>query len=432
MSEIVNALDGRYYVSLWVALQVLAFQHPMPHRRRYRVRAAAGGAALLFAVRWILLFQSYVFSVPLATRLMMGCLATLLILLCCDVPPIQAAYAALWAMVTQQTMQNASSVLLNLVLRQGFPPNYGLYLAIWMAAVLPLSYHLLAIPLFGGDCRITRRLFATASVLFLEFELVQNVPAIKISLDGQSGLNQNYQFVLMNGACILVALYLVHTLSVKRRAEDELAIANALRRSQREQYETARRHVLLINRRCHELKMQLADLSRARTASEQQQCLTRLSEAVDIYDSRLATGNDVLDMALAEQRLYCREHGIRLHCVADGRLLSFVEAADLYTLATCMLRRAVEQTEKLPELQRELDLAIYDRQGMAVLETAWMLQPGGAEASTLPARSEGIGELLHKYGAELFAGSEHGCAVLRCLIPVPKQQAGVQDNKSIP
>ena len=174
-------------------------------------------------------------------------------------------------MVTQQTMQNASSVLLNLVLRQGFPPNYGLYLAIWMAAVLPLSYHLLAIPLFGGDCRITRRLFATASVLFLEFELVQNVPAIKISLDGQSGLNQNYQFVLMNGACILVALYLVHTLSVKRRAEDELAIANALRRSQREQYETARRHVLLINRRCHELKMQLADLSRARTASEQQQ-----------------------------------------------------------------------------------------------------------------------------------------------------------------
>ena len=91
---------------------------------------------------------------------------------------------------------------------------------------------------------------------------------------------------------------------------------------------------------------------------------------MDIYDSRLATGNDVLDMALAEQRLYCREHGIRLHCVADGRLLSFVEAADLYTLATCMLRRAVEQTEKLPELQRELDLAIYDRQGMAVLKTA--------------------------------------------------------------
>ena len=68
----------------------------------------------------------------------------------------------------------------------------------------------------------------------------------------------------MNSICLLVAMYLVHTLFVKRQAEAKLAAANALRQHQREQYETARRHVALINHRCHELKVQLASLQQAR------------------------------------------------------------------------------------------------------------------------------------------------------------------------
>lgn len=409
-------LDGRYYISLWVVLQLLILLWPLPHRHHVRLRMAVGGLVLLLIGRGLLLLQSYVISVPLLIRTLMGAAAALLALFCCQVRPLQAAYAAIWATMTQQTLQNASSVLLNLLREAGIQIPYWLYLLCWMAVTLPLGYHLLGRPLFGGGYMPGRRHLAVVAALFVEFELVQGVPDIKILQDGASGLGQNYQFILMNGICLLVAMYLVHTVFVKRQTEAELAVANALRQSQKERYETAKRNVALINHRCHELKMQLASLRRARTASEQQQCLTRLSEAVDIYDSRLATGNDVLDMVLAEQGLYCRERGVQLHCVADGAQLNFLEDADLYVLCTGILQQAIGQTAALPDpQQRELDVAVYRRQGMVVLETAGMLPAGAVPAA--PALPQGLDGILQKYDAGLFAGVEHGSAVLRCLIP---------------
>lgn len=409
--------DGRYYVSLWIVLQVLAFGWCMPRRSHFFLRIFPSAFLLVLAGRQLLLVQSFVLSVPLVIRTVMGLVSALMLLWISTATPVQALYGAIWAMMTQQTIQNASSVLLNDLLGRGLVPHYGLYLLVWMAVTLPLTWWFLARPLFGGSYQVGRRHLAVAAVLFAEFELVQGVPDIKIGIDGSPGLGQNYQFVLMNGICLLVALYLVHTLFVKRQAEAELAVANALRRSQKERYETAKRNVALINRRCHELKVQLADLQRARTSGEQQQCLNRLSEAVEIYDSSLTTGHDVLDMILAEQSLYCREQGIMVHCVADGAQLQFMEDSDLYVLCTGILQQTVAQIQNQPASgQRELDLQVYRRQGVVVLEAAAALS--GKEPQPVPSLPEGIVDILHKYGAELFSAQEHGCAVVRCLFPV--------------
>ena len=114
-------LDGRYYISLWVVLQLLILLWPLPHRRHVRLRMAVGGLVLLLIGRGLLLLQSYVISVPLLIRTLMGAAAALLALFCCQVRPLQAAYAAIWATMTQQTLQNASSVLLNLLREAPIP-----------------------------------------------------------------------------------------------------------------------------------------------------------------------------------------------------------------------------------------------------------------------------------------------------------------------
>lgn len=409
--------DGRYYVSLWMVLQVLVFGWCLPRRPRFFLRMLPAAFLLFLAGRQLLLVQSYVLSVPLVIRAVMGLASAVMLLWISTAAPARALYGASWAMMTQQTLQNASSVLLNDLLGREILPHYGLYLLVWMAVTLPLTWWFLARPLFSGSYQVGRRHLAVAAVLFAEFELVQGVPDIKIGIEGSPGLGQNYQFVLMNGICLLVALYLVHTLFVKRQAEAELAVANALRRSQKERYETAKRNVALINRRCHELKVQLADLQRARTSGEQQQCLDRLSEAVEIYDSSLTTGHDVLDMILAEQSLYCREQGIGVHCVADGAQLQFMEDADLYVLCTGILQQTVALIQNQPDSgQRELDLQVYRRQGVVVLEAAAALSGAGPQPGQ--AMPEGVLDILHKYGAELFSAQEHGCAVVRCLFPV--------------
>lgn len=413
--------DGRYYISLWIILQTLVYMQVIPHRKRYVPKAMLGGLLLLFVCRGILWIQSYYISVPLATKTMMALVLWAFAIVCCEIQAGQALYMVLWSLITQQTLQNASGVLLNLLWDYGIRISYPLYLLIWLAATLPAVYYLLAVPLFKNAYVVGRRHLLLAGVLFVEFELVQGIPDIKIT---SAGLGQNYQFVLMNGICLLVALYLVHTLFVKHLAENELTMAYALQKSQRERYEVAKRNVALINHHCHILKVQLSELRAAKTASEQQQCLDRLSDAVDNYDSFFDTNSDVLNMVLTEQSLYGRENGIRIHCVADGTQLEFISPADLYVLCTNVIQHTMENAKALQNpAMRQIDIAVYRRQGLAIIETASLLnETSVSENKTEDSfTQENVRMILQKYKAEMFVGNEHGTQVLRCLIPIQKQ-----------
>ena len=256
-------MDGRYYVSLWMVLHVIVFLLPMPRRSHWKSRLAAGACVLLIAGRYLLMLQSYVISIPLVIRLLMGAAATVFILWCSPTSPQHAAYATVWSMMTHQTSQNMVGVLMNFLWRLDYEPLYGITFLCWEIVSIPLCYFFLAKTLFKRQYNISRYHLEIVAVLFVEFELVQGVPDIKVI---RNGLGQNYQFVLMNSICLLVALYLVHTLFAKKRAEDQLAIANALQQSQRMQYESAKRNIALINRHCHALRMQLADLKAVHNA----------------------------------------------------------------------------------------------------------------------------------------------------------------------
>lgn len=406
-------MDGRYYVSLWMVLHVIVFLLPMPRRSHWKSRLAAGACVLLITGRYLLMLQSYVISIPLVIRLLMGAAATVFILWCSPTSPRQAAYATVWSMMTHQTSQNMVGVLMNFLWRLDYEPLYGITFLCWEIVSIPLCYFFLAKTLFKRQYNISRYHLEIVAVLFVEFELVQGVPDIKVI---RNGLGQNYQFVLMNSICLLVALYLVHTLFAKKRAEDQLAIANALQQSQRMQYESAKRNIALINRHCHALRMQLADLKAVHNADEQQQRLQCLSDAIDGYDSQFSTGNETLDLVLSEQQVFCAERNINLHCMADGTLLSFMENADLYTLCTSMMKNIIPWIGNFadPE-QRQLDITLYSRQGMIVLEMAGML-PEKAETA-LPKEPAGLDNILEKYSAVLFIREEYACGVMRCLIP---------------
>ena len=108
--------DGRYYVSLWMVAQVLVFGCCLPHRSRFWLRMLPASIFLFPVGRQLLLIQSFVISVPLFIRTLMGILAAILMLWTTTATPAQVLYASLWAMMTQQTLQNASSVLLNYLL----------------------------------------------------------------------------------------------------------------------------------------------------------------------------------------------------------------------------------------------------------------------------------------------------------------------------
>ena len=135
-------------------------------------------------------------------------------------------------------------------------------------------------------------------------------------------------------------LYLQTELFKKAAMQKEMDTLNLLYERQREQYQVARQNVQIINKRCHELKLQIAALRQMSSAPADPELKAHIDEAekaAQLYDASRNTGNEVLDVVLTEKSLLCEAQRIRLNCVADGTCLAAIEPGDLYALFSNLL-----------------------------------------------------------------------------------------------
>ena len=103
----------------------------------------------------------------------------------------------------------------------------------------------------------------------------------------------------------------------------ELAALDNVLHRQYEQYKQSKENIRLINRRYHELKMQIAAIRAERDKVKQDAALAEMEGDIHRYEAENKTGNPVLDTLLTAKSMYCQQHGINLTCVADGTLLNF-------------------------------------------------------------------------------------------------------------
>ena len=83
--------------------------------------------------------------------------------------------------------------------------------------------------------------------------------------------------------------------------QKEMDTLNLLYERQREQYQVARQNVQIINKRCHELKLQIAALRQMSSAPADPELKAHIDEAekaAQLYDASRNTGNEVLDVVL--------------------------------------------------------------------------------------------------------------------------------------
>ena len=419
MMQMLGALEGRWLVSLCIVLQTVIFLLPLTRRRYFFLRLLLGCGALLWGAWGLLRLQSYFLQVPLVIRTLLCVVVAGVVLFCCSVPVIQAFYTAIWVTMTQQTIQNLWNALF-VFLRTEYQADNRLWYGIVGVTLLslPLIYWGIARVLAGEEYAMSRGHFLVVVVLYAAFEVVQGTSEINITQAGLT-LGENYQFILMNGICLLIAVYLVHTLFTKREARAQLALATALRQYQQEHYEQAKTHIALINRRCHQLKVQLARLQRAQSTAEKNLYMEELVQAIDLYDAGVDTGNDTLNMILGESGLRCREYGIQLQCVADGALLSFITAADLYVLFSNLMEKAISCVKEQEDRElRQIDVALYQKKGIAVVEVHCPLEGEISQLREEQEMSHKLGSVLRRYEAACHVDARNGTISQCCLIPV--------------
>ena len=188
----------------------------------------------------------------------------------------------------------------------------------------------------------------------------------------------------------------------------------------------------LINRKCHDLKHQVAALRSCVPADQRERYLTELDRCVRIYDASLKTGSEVLDTVLTEKSLYCEAHQITLTCIADGAQLSFLDPVDVYTIFGNALDNAIEGVSRVEDTEKRVaSVSVTARSGLVIFQFENYYEGELAFRGGLPQTTKeqdgghGLGlrsiqYTVEKYGGYMTIHPEGNVFLLRVSIPIPE------------
>lgn len=347
-------------MTLWVSCVLYLF--PLKHRAGYRLRLLlATVAACVIAAGTILLVEPMNLSAipslfPAALFFLLCCL---LIYSCAAMPFGAAVYCATWAIITQQVAHEAAFILLNgkadgnpVLTVIGFVLIYGVIYGGAGATIVRYMPE-------EGIYQVGPRQLSSAIFLLVVFEILFEF----LKTGAGAGIRDvhTWNILLVQCYCVTI-LYLQNTLFKKSAMKQELDTLNQLWHQQKAQYELSRETIGLINHKCHDLKHQIAAMRAITSPEEREKYLREVEDSVQIYDSIVKTGNEVLDTVLTEKNLFCAASNIKINCIADGRRMDVLDPIDLYTVFGNAIDNAIEGVKRLENQEmRMIDVLVYVR-----------------------------------------------------------------------
>ena len=344
-------------------------------------------------------------------------------------------YYAMWAFMAWQLLGELWTGIISFL--QYFEKGMGTN-SVWLyTAVFVMGYVLIAFTLAkwmpeDSKERLGPRQLISAVVIFCAFQVAGYTPGIDTIKAG----NVEWTIIYLTQLLLCVIMYLQSELFKKSAMRQELTVMNMLWQKEQEQYELSRENIALINQKCHDLKHQIRAI-RYMSREEIDAYLEEIEESIEIYESIVKSGNEVLDTILTEKSLYCRERGITVSCVADGRQMGFINTIDLYAILGNALDNAIEAVEKFNTREkRQIDVMIYREKQFLVINIVNPIKEKlvyGEESvydADLPQTTKAdrfhhgfglmsIRYMVKKYDGYLSLIEEDGCFSLKILIPVP-------------
>lgn len=229
-------------------------------------------------------------------------------------------------------------------------------------------------------------------------------------------------------------LYLQTELFKKSRMEKELNALNFLYSCEQQQFAAARQNVSMVTSKCEELEQMIRQMQQYLPQELRQENRNSLEDAIRACDTMVKTGNDVLDIVLTEKNLLAQASGIQVNCVADGKLLDFMEVVDIYAMFSNALDNAIEAVEKLPERSHRLiDVLVHENQNFLVINISNPLKASLEFEEDLPVTTKskkgfhgyGLRVLRHaveKYHGMISIETAGGFFTLKVLIPLSQRK----------
>ena len=344
----------------------------LPRRSRFPLRAAAAAAGcLLIALAFPILRYDALYSSVM-----------FLVFFTLTIPAAKLCFDAGWrgcvfCTVAGYSVQHLASVCYDLVLTiTGFsgttqvysnaPARFDPIPAAIFLEVYALVYWLLY-QIFGRRMRkneevsIQRPSLLVLVALTVLVEIVLNAIVIYHKYEN---LDLVYYLAasLTNIICSLSVLVILFSLLLQKSLEAELEVVYQMWRQEQKQYEISKETIDLINVKCHDMKHQIRAISRQ--AAIDPAALEEMESVISIYGTIVKTGNQALDIILAEKNLYCQTSGVTISCIADGAKLDFLTDSDIYSLFGNLLDNAIRSVTALEPDKRVISFSVRAEQAL--------------------------------------------------------------------
>ncbi|MCH5161986.1 MAG: sensor histidine kinase [Clostridiales bacterium] len=207
----------------------------------------------------------------------------------------------------------------------------------------------------------------------------------------------------------VISLFMDYALLKQGQSEVEIAVVKQLWNEDKKHYEVLKENMDIINIKCHDLRHQVQSM---RKGDINDKALEEIEKSINIYDSIIKTGNEVLDVIISDFSLRCQKSKVLLTCMADGEKINIMDEMDVYSLFGNMLENALEYEQTvLPEENRFISLTVKETNGFLVIhcenyfEGTVEIKDGIASTSKPDKSYHGFGMKSMKKISEKYHGS---------------------------
>lgn len=237
----------------------------------------------------------------------------------------------------------------------------------------------------------------------------------------------NYMLSIFILLCDSLLLVLFYSTFLRAKADAENRKMEQMLHKGEWQYETYKKNIDLINRKCHDLKHEIAVLRGISDHTERESYINELEHAIMFYDTTIKTGNEVIDILLTEKSIQCKENDIEFSCIADGEALSFMAPTDISVLFGNAVDNAIEAELREEKGKRHISVNLSRRDKIVTVAVQNYFSGHLAEnRDGLPVTSKqdksehgfglkSIRYIAQKYGGVMHAAQENDSFRLLCV-----------------
>lgn len=234
--------------------------------------------------------------------------------------------------------------------------------------------------------------------------------------------------------CCCLILWMEYGVLNENRMKHEQEMIEQLLRMADTQQKSAKEAIDIINIKCHDLKHQIKALENMEDGKIRTEYLAEISQAVSIYDATYHTGCKPLDYVLREKTLIFNERKVEFACMAEGKMIDFMTAADIYALMGNALDNALECVVQEKEEERVISLQIKHRNEMILIHLENRCSSELEFVEGLPVTTKqdknrhgfgvkSISYIAKKYHGEVNMSIHNGRFCLDILLPIQAEKS---------